>query len=479
MLILNFFIVRYYVDKSNFEVFPVIVSVASLTITLLCVFLIPVDIYSVSTGESEFTRTSIRILYLILYCLVLIVCFGVIPFAWFYYDAYDAESDSTVKRLIRASKYTIGFVVAVVILLVIGIFIRADDLNSNDAPDVWANKILAQGRNSATLSFTIACVTVLGYLVWCTYTAIGLSFLPLGLIKGRKSIEEDKKELHKKKEQLKKQRERSDDLEETELDNSTAEFISDEVRVLQKRALRLEQIDSRFEKILGYCRPFSVVFGVIFLLLSLLLVISISLTALDRTLHHINCGFGCGFILQYPEIFNPLDKLLIVLAKFFPLDYIVLSIIIMYVYFCTLHAITEIGVKCFCLHMFKFQKDRTEPRALLMTSILLMLSTLALNNSIVTLAPTYSNFGSQTYISNTTNTETTCSMDSPSCETTQLGTLVHGVQLNVKFIGVIFYCLTWIFVLIYFIGLIVACVRKKKSNVEEYSDDDEEEENWN
>jgi len=228
----------------------------------------------------------------------------------------------------------------------------------------------------------------------------------------------------------------------------------------------------------AFCRPFSVVFGAFALLLSLFLVISLGLTALDRTLNHIDCGAACGFILKYPVIFNPLDKALILLSQYFPVDYLVLSFIVLYIYFSTMNAVTEIGIRCFCLNMFKFRKGRTDPQALMTTSIILMLSTLALNNSIVTLAPTYANFGSQTYMPNGTTTETDCSINAPSgvCIMTQVGTIVHSTNLTVGFFGIVFYGFMWLFVLGFLVSIIIAGVRAKKSNVDDYSDDDEEEE---
>jgi len=267
-------------------------------------------------------------------------------------------------------------------------------------------------------------------------------------------------------------------------------LLADEERALNKQSKRLQGLQSGCEKLWALCRPFSVVFGVLGLLLSLLLVLSLALTAVDRTLNHVSCGATCGFILLTVtdlSLFNPLDRLLILLSTIFPVDYVVLSLLVLYIYFCTLNAITDIGIRCFCLKMFKFRKGHTEPQALMTTSIILMLSTLALNNSIVTLAPTYANFGSQTYVAEYNGTDPSqqnktisCSINAPGdiCKMTQVGILVHSVDLNVGFFGIVFYAFTWLFVLAWLLSLIIAGVRSRSSNVDEYSDDDEEEENW-
>jgi len=358
----------------------------------------------------------------------------------------------------------------------VGIFVRTpNDFSGSDPPEVWARKILGEGKDLATISFTIACITLIGYVVWCTYTVYGLASYPIGLIKGRKSLKEENSDIQDKirSKQQEKQKVSREDL-------GRANLITDEERALNKRAKRLEGMRSGCEKLWALCRPFSVVFGIIGLLVSILLVLSLGLTALDRTLNHIDCGINCGFILKHPEIFNPLDKALIVLSTVFPVDYVMILLIVLYIYFCTLSAVTEIGVRFFCLHMFKFRKGRTEPRALMTASIILMLSTLALNNSIVTLAPTYANYGSQTFVPNDTTTAVPCSINAPpgACNMTQVGTFVHAVDLNVGFFGIVFYGFTWLFVLGFLISLVIAGVRAKSSSVDEYSDDDEEEEEF-
>lgn len=56
----------------------------------------------------------------------------------------------------------------------------------------WAEHLVTQGNFAeASISFAIACLTVLGFFCWLTYTAYGLSAFPIGIIKGRKHISEE------------------------------------------------------------------------------------------------------------------------------------------------------------------------------------------------------------------------------------------------------------------------------------------------
>jgi len=114
-------------------------------------------------------------------------------------------------------------------------------------------------------------------------------------------------------------------------------------------------------------------------------------------------------------------------------------------------------------------------------SVILMLSILALNNAIVTLAPSYSLFGSQTYIpENVTHASPEpCSVNAPEssgCLTTQLGEIVNGININVGFFGMIFYAFTWLFFLAFLVSIVVAACRARSSNIDYYSEDEEEEE---
>ena len=47
---------------------------------------------------------------------------------------------------------------------------------------------LVEQQNVAegAISFTIACLTIFGYITWITYTAYGLSSFPIGILKGTK-----------------------------------------------------------------------------------------------------------------------------------------------------------------------------------------------------------------------------------------------------------------------------------------------------
>ena len=84
--------------------------------------------------------------------------------------------------------------------------------------------------------------------------------------------------------------------------------------------------------------------GILFLLVSLLIFTSLLLTTIDKAANSF-CGVGCGFILENPQIFNPMDSLFVVLSRAFPVDYILLVLLIFYFFAVSLAGIVKIGIR--------------------------------------------------------------------------------------------------------------------------------------
>jgi len=57
------------------------------------------------------------------------------------------------------------------------------------------------------------------------------------------------------------------------------------------------------------------------------------------------CGSSCGFILNYPTIFNPFNTMILYASQYFPLDYIILVLVIAYFFFTTLAGMIKIGIR--------------------------------------------------------------------------------------------------------------------------------------
>ena len=125
----------------------------SITVTIVCIFtltsllatalLLPVDVALVSsTTSSKRGRRKdwatqdrvdgivkeLQIVYYLLYSLDALLCLLVVPFTYFWHEEYDEvdaeEGNQTLgSRFWGAFKYTIAFIVLVVILFLVGFFI--------------------------------------------------------------------------------------------------------------------------------------------------------------------------------------------------------------------------------------------------------------------------------------------------------------------------------------------------------------------
>ena len=125
-----------------------IVCIFTLTSLLATLLLLPVDVALVSsTTSSKFGRRkdwatqnevdqiklTLTIVYYTLYSLDALLCLIVVPFTYFWYEEYD-EVDSEEGRQTLGTKfwgafrYTIAFILLVVILFLVGFFVpRAKD----------------------------------------------------------------------------------------------------------------------------------------------------------------------------------------------------------------------------------------------------------------------------------------------------------------------------------------------------------------
>ena len=130
--------------------------------------------------------------------------------------------------------------------------------------------------------------------------------------------------------------------------------------------------------------------------------------------------------------------------------------------------------------MYPIEKGATAPQGLVMAAIFTMLCILAFNFELVTLAPQYSSFGSQTFFNETTKQVLACSIQLPpqNCTMTQLASLVNRMSVRMPFFGVVFYIGTWLFLGVWLLGLFVAICLKKKSwaGSKEFDDTDDDRE---
>jgi LMBR1 domain-containing protein 1 len=184
------------------------VTIITLTSLLATVLLLPVDIALVSSTSStklgakkewatpervESILLSLKIVYYCLYSFDALLCLIVIPFAYFWYEEGDEveEIDQTKPvghRAWGAFKYTLIFVILVVLLFLIGFFIPIVDHKGDHMDLDYFRRLLTENRGERALTFALGLLISLGVLLYVLYTAAGFALLPISFIKSAPSI---------------------------------------------------------------------------------------------------------------------------------------------------------------------------------------------------------------------------------------------------------------------------------------------------
>ncbi|KAM7173828.1 lysosomal cobalamin transport escort protein LMBD1 isoform 2-T2 [Macrochelys suwanniensis] len=498
--------VRKYQSRRESEVISTITAIFALAIALITSALLPVDIFLVSyvknqngtfkewadTNVTRQIEDTVLYGYYTLYSIILFSVFLWIPFVYFYYEEKDEDDASTCSHVQTALKYTLGFLMVCTVLLLIGAFVPLDVPQKGNSTEWEKVKFLFEELGSshglAALSFSISSLTLIGMLAAVTYTAYGMSALPLSLIKGTRSPTYERLE-------------NTEDIEEVEQhilrikskckdgrplptrDRRNLQQLEERLRTLRRRERHLEFIEkSCWTKFCGAMRPLQIIWGVFFILVALLFTISLFLSNLDKALH--SAGINSGFIILGTNLTNPLNMLLPVLQTVFPLDYILITTIIMYFIFTSMAGIRNMGIWFFWIRLYKIRRGKTRPQALLFLCMILLLIVLHTSYMIYSLAPQYVMYGSQKYLVQhnmtpvdgqpgnvTTYVPKVCDADAPEdqCTITRTYLFLHKFW----FFSAAYYFGNWAFIAVFLIGLIVSCCKGKKSVIEGEVDEDD------
>ncbi|XP_060772462.1 lysosomal cobalamin transport escort protein LMBD1 isoform X4 [Neoarius graeffei] len=435
------FYIRNYQSRQESEVISTITAICALAIALITSALLPVDIFLVSFmkyqngtykdwAASNETRSQIEdtILYgyYTLYAIILFCVFFWIPFVYFYYEEKD-ENISKCSQAKNAVKYTVVFVTICAALLLIGAFaplLPPPKQNSTQWDKLqYLFKELGSSNGVVALSFSISSLTLIGMLAVITYTAYGMSVLPLNLIKGPRSV-------------LYERLENTEDMGEVEQQIEKLKAKSEHGRPLSLKDRRnLQDLEAK-------------------------------LLMLRRRGHHLeNADRNC--CTKVSKVLRPF--------KVFPLDYVLITVITMYFVFTSMAGIRNMGIWFFWIRLYKIRPQRTRPQALLFLCMILLLIVLHTNHMIYSLAPQYVMYGSQKYLwqENHTSAATmkTCHADAPDdqCTVTRSYLFLHKFW----FFSTIYYFGNWAFLAVFLIGMMVSCCRGKKSVIEgEVEEDD-------
>ncbi|XP_073729703.1 lysosomal cobalamin transport escort protein LMBD1 [Misgurnus anguillicaudatus] len=493
--------IRKYQSRQESEVISTITAICALAIALITSALLPVDIFLVSFmktpngtykdwAANNETRQQIEntVLYgyYTLYSIILFGVFFWIPFVYFYYEEKEEDSSNKYSQVKNALKYTLGFVIVCAAVLLIGAFVPLASTPNQNSTSEWEKvqylfEELGSSQGLAALSFSISSLTLIGMLAVITYTAYGMSVLPLNLIKGTRSILyerlENTEDMEEVEHQIDKLKAKCADGRPLSMrDRRSLQDLEAKLLVLRRRGRHLEIAERNCcNKVGSALRPVKILLGVFFILVALLFIVTLFISNLDKALH--SAGISTGFIIFGTNLTNPLNELLLALQPVFPLDYVLITIITMYFVLTSMAGIRNMGIWCFWMRLYKIRPQRTRPQALLFLCMILLLIVLHTSYMIYSLAPQYVMYGSQKYLLQTplptadpsqgnhsAAITKICDADAPAdqCTVTRSYLFLHKFW----FFSTIYYFGNWAFLVVFLIGLVVSCCKGKKSVIE-------------
>lgn len=248
-------------------------------------------------------------------------------------------------------------------------------------------------------------------------------------------------------------------------------------------------------KIEAIFRPLKLIGGILLLIIVLIIFASMLITCVDKIKNSV-CGASCGYLLGKTKIFNPVNWLMTLTSKVFPIDYIIFLLLTLLFFSASALGIATIGIRFLWVTIFKIRKSHTTPNAMLMATVMLTLMVLALNYSLAMIvAPQYATFGPQTYCdrsysnpdqqpdcSNHKNAIKPCSerSDNPVaklvCTPTVVSTFLNRITVSFPFLGNVDFWAQFAFLGIFLIVFVVMLFRVPKLDEEQLDEDLREQE---
>jgi len=219
-------------------------------------------------------------------------------------------------------------------------------------------------------------------------------------------------------------------------------------------------------------RPVQIILGVVLLAFAILIFVSLLLSNIDKCRHFVD--FKQVFAQGNKTLPNPIDIVLTWAGKFYPLNYILLSTLLIYVILTSLYGLQQLGIWYFWVRMFRFSRGRTKPQALLLLCSLLMFIVVAINIFVYLLIPQYSIYGDQHYVEMSTNGTSivkpcTQFVTTDNCQMTVMGRIILRFFYKVWFFGATYFILSWLFLVIFIGSCILKIIRGRESNIQEYT----------
>eukprot|EP00439_Symbiodinium_sp_Y106_P021832 s327_g2.t1 len=371
----------------------------------------------------------------------------------------------------RSTGFFIGFVL---ILLIVGLNFRPGHkesldgaLQSEESAVRWLNDLLdVDHKGLNAVSFAIACLTLAGVLGWALYTAYGLAAMPFDWIRGKQSPAEQRLDVEMSiasiRDKYRSIQSRYSARDDGSLDLSRMKAadrkeltrLQREHKSLMQHNYRLQEVEQQAKscipRLLQCLVPFRFLVGAFMMSLSLLVVLSLLLTLVDRLLHS-PCGWSCGYTLQERRIYNPADEVYLRLSRIFPVDFVFLSVVVLYIFAATLFGIVALDIRLLCISVYTLRARKSAPQALLVMCNAMAYILLALCVALLTIAPDYTAFGSQTRPSGGASGSERCSLaqTEQKCQVSVIAKFFTRIALAMPIFSIAYFLANWAFIAVF------------------------------
>ncbi|KAJ3025079.1 hypothetical protein HDV00_000364, partial [Rhizophlyctis rosea] len=301
-------------------------------VCLCTIFLVPIDVYLLSSTTNPETglkydwatpekvasiMKDLKVGYYGFYIGITIYCFVVMPWTYFYYEEGGNE-EPVRQRALAALKYTSATLFIIIALFITGLLVRFRDVPDTDLD--WYRRLITANGGERAMIFVIAVLILIGMLVYVTYTAYGLSAVPVGILRDRKHIEsivDLSANLKRVEDRIRfiHVRYRNSPRRMTDRDRHDMMNLQEQERKLQQKIrTQTRRSTTLLNRLACALRPFRIIIGLLSLALSITIVLSVFLASLDKFTNSI-CGNACGWMLERPFEGWPLDGVFLWGAK--------------------------------------------------------------------------------------------------------------------------------------------------------------------
>ena len=414
-------------DESHSHPLVVFTATVSLILAAACVSLPPFDLYIAThvslkqyPSAAERVKSVYQLLFLGIACWVNLV----VPMTVYFHRQDASKNPSVYARVCAALKQSMTFAAVMVFTFLVGLAFRpGHTVWSTDAgTQHWAKKLFdTKHAGLSAILFIIGCLSTIGAFAWMSFTAYGLAAIPVNMLRGYRSIEDERLEVET---ELLKVRsfERSARAKETgrsRHDQDQTKKLNDKAAALQRHTQALQDMQDASAFGEGVSTPLTTrcrtISGGVLFLLSLLMTSALLLSANDSGLDSagvdaakackadpssIMCSLNSGYLgnlVHKKRMYNPLDDALVKMAEHFPLDLLALGGLLLYMSVASFVGLTRMGIRCLCFAVYRYRRKQTTATAMLALSTLFMFISLAIVVQLGSVAPQYTTFGPQSY----------------------------------------------------------------------------------